>query len=68
MTPSRTPLQSATVLAIGTYTAALRLLVTAAERTALRDAIAARLANDYLEELEHAERERNDRRRRRRGA
>jgi hypothetical protein len=41
------------MLAIGAYAAALRLLVTTAERTALRDAIAARLARDYLEELEH---------------
>lgn len=53
MTTPRTPLQRATMLAIGAYAAALRLLVTTAERTALRDAIAARLARDYLEELEH---------------
>jgi hypothetical protein len=50
------------MLAIGAYAAALRLLVTTAERTALRDAIAARLAKDYLEELDRAERDRNERR------
>ncbi len=59
MTPSRTPLQRATVLAIGAYAAALRLLVTAAERTALRDALAARLAKDYIEEqLERVDQDR----------
>ena len=46
------------MLAIGAYAAALRLLVTAAERTALRDTLAARLAKDYLDELERDERRR----------
>ena len=53
------PQTRATMLAIGAYAAALRLLVTPVERTALRDAVAARLAKDYIaEELERDERDR----------
>lgn len=52
-----TPLQKATALVLGAYQAACRTL-DAREREALRDIIAARLAKDYLEALEIAERER----------
>jgi hypothetical protein len=44
---TQTPIQHATALVIGAYLAACRLL-TADEREALRDIIAAQLAHDYL--------------------
>jgi hypothetical protein len=49
MSASRTPLQTAIAVSVGSYRAAIRLLVTEKERRALCDVLAAAIARDVVD-------------------